>query len=560
VSNPLTGDLAHNNGAQIALTGTFSGVPGAPVEDKAAFNNFPYQYGVVERTFSEHKASELSDTLVSAYGTLPADLKAGAIQAAYEAALVAGNNGDYADGAPRYFTCQTCHMRPVTGKGCNKRPKTRYDLPLHDLTGGNYWIPEAIQYLDARGKLVLGGGLTPEQIAGMNDGKLRAAALSVTGDTVRIVNLTGHKLLSGYPEGRRMWLNIKWYDSSDALLREDGEYGGIEVFIDGVEVESILDLEGTNTKIYEAHGAITRQWANQLLGLGLPATLPVSFDRVTGEMTHTLADIADPTADPYHETFHFALNNHVAKDNRIPPYGMRYDKARVRNALPVPPAQYGSPGSGGTYDYFDVVSLNPPGGAVYAAIDLLYQPTSWEYIQFLYLANDRSVAFLADEGQNLLDAWLNTGMAVPYIMASAEWFAGGAPPPPPPPPPAAEIGVDSLATYKTEGKGKNQTLVPSVTFDAGDAVVIEATVTDGDAAPVSGATVEIAITGPEPANLTTGASDASGIAEATWNTSAPNKKGLGGTTPGTYTAQTTGVAATGYTWDGVPTSTTFTLE
>jgi hypothetical protein len=222
VSNPLTGDLAHNNGAQVPLApGSFSGVPGGPVEDKAAFNNFPYQYGVVERTFSEHKASALSDTLVSAYGTLPAELQAGAIQAAYEAALVAGNNGDYEDGAPRYFTCQTCHMRPVTGQGCNKRPRTRPDLPLHDLTGGNYWIPDAIQYLDARGKLVLGGGLAPEQIAGMNDGKLRAkqnlndaAALSVTGDTVRIVNLTGHKLLSGYPEGRRMWLNIKWYGGS----------------------------------------------------------------------------------------------------------------------------------------------------------------------------------------------------------------------------------------------------------------------------------------------------------------------------------------------------------
>jgi hypothetical protein len=61
VSNPAVGDLAHNNGAMTPLSaGTFSGVPGAAVEDKAAFNNFPYEYGVTERTFSEHVASDLS--------------------------------------------------------------------------------------------------------------------------------------------------------------------------------------------------------------------------------------------------------------------------------------------------------------------------------------------------------------------------------------------------------------------------------------------------------------------------------------------------------------------
>jgi hypothetical protein len=34
-------------------------------------------------------------------------------------------------------------------------------------------------------------------------------------------------------------------------------------------------------------------------------------------------------------------------------------------------------------------------------------------------------AFLANEGINLLNAWLNTGMAEPYVMASAVW---GSPP------------------------------------------------------------------------------------------------------------------------------------
>jgi hypothetical protein len=31
------------------------------------------------------------------------------------------------------------------------------------------------------------------------------------------------------------------------------------------------------------------------------------------------------------------------------------------------------------------------------------------------------VEFLANEGANLLDGWLNTGMAEPYVMASTTW-------------------------------------------------------------------------------------------------------------------------------------------
>ena len=64
--------------------------------------------------------------------------------------------------------------------------------------------------------------------------------------------------------------------------------------------------------------------------------------------------------------------------------------------------------------------LDPPSGWVSGTVSLLYQPTSWEYIQFLDLGNDRSVAFLADEGVNMLEAWIETGMAAPHTMATIE--------------------------------------------------------------------------------------------------------------------------------------------
>lgn len=433
VSNPAVGDLAHNNGTQPTGDAVVaSGVPGAPLDQKAAFNNFPYQYGVVERTFSEYYAGALSNTRVSNYTSLPADLKAGAVQAAFNSA-----GGNYLDGTPRYFTCQTCHMRAITGKGCNKAGvPTRSDLPLHDMTGGNTWMPDAIIYQNNAGTLRLGGGLTPTQISALNAGKSRAlqqlqlaASLSLTGNTLKVTNLTGHKLISGYPEGRRMWLNVKWYDDGGALLREDGKYGPLTVSLNGLpaQVNSLLNLSDPNTKVYEAHYGMTQEWANQLLTLGYAADLALTYDRLSGEVDYTLGQLAAQEPGTAHETFHFVLNNTILKDNRIPTYGMSYDQARVRNALPVPADQYGGAGAGSTYNYWDAVTLNPPTGAASAQINLLYQSTSWEYIQFLYRANNGQNAFLGSEGANLLQAWLNTGMASPQIMASTMW---GTPPAP----------------------------------------------------------------------------------------------------------------------------------
>lgn len=568
VSNPVTGDLAPGHGGQITSDPVVQGGLGSPVDAKAAFNYPPYMYGVVERTFSEYKASALSQTLVSNFTNLPADLQVetGALYVAYQAALAAGTGGNYADGDPRFFSCQTCHMKPVEGFGANKRGiPYRYDLPHHDFTGGNHWIGDLIKYQNANGQLRLGGGMSDVQLAATDAGKLRAekalteaGSLTVTGNDVKVTNLTAHKLISGYPEGRRMWLNIKWYDGvSPDPIRIDGEYGPIGVTVPNpaggpdVAVESIIDLYDPNTKIYEAHYGITQEWAATLSSVDSAYdALVVGYDRLTGLSDYTLADVKAQAPGTSHESFHFVLNNAVLKDNRIPPYGMRYDDARKRNSLPVPADQYGNPGPGGVYDYSDVFTLTPPAGAAYATIDLLYQGTSWEYIQFLDKANNKQNAFLGQEGTNLLEAWLNTGMAEPYVMASATW--GDVPVN------ESTVGTASLVTGLYSGKGNNVTFTATSTFTAGDDVAIQAQVNDENGQAVSGATVTLAISGPESATLT-GTSDATGLAELTWNTQAPKGKSAG-TAPGSYTATTTDVALTGSVWDGVATTASFTLQ
>ena len=674
VSNPVVGELAHNFGAMTTVgeVQTGSGDPG----DMVAFNNPPYRYGIVERTFSEYKSAQISQTLVDNYPSLPADLKGGVLEQVWNAATAEGaRSANYHNpDQPRYFSCQSCHLRPVTGTGANKHGvPVRVDLPLHDMTGGNYWMAEAIEYLDSQGKLRLGGGMTQEQISALEDGALRAreqlklaATLSLQQiggqDYVKVVNHTGHKLISGYPEGRRMWLHTTWHDQYGAVVREDGAWGvirdgnGNPVVVNGVKVKSLLDPDDTNTRVWQARMGMTQQWAEQLASAGVPSSLPLSYDRYTGAVTKTLGELAAATG-TVAETFHFALNNTVAEDNRIPPYGTSQALATKRNALPDSHFLDTDNAVLGDYRYYDLVPLNPPAEAVSADIELLYQPTSWEYIQFLWLANTGNNSFLAAEGDNMLDAWLHTGMAAPEVMASTTWGApttgctapvpdllsadaadksvalawtatAGADPlvgyrlyydqaqkgqqiadlecalgdctsytdtgltngqtycykvtsytascesefsapvlcatPNAPGQPDATVGAGSLQTgyWQTTGKGKNATtsFVTTDTFAAGDTVVVRATVLNQDGLPVSSATVAYLVTGPETRTLNSNPSDASGVAEASWNTQKPNRKGGGGTATGAYRIEVTDVTVTGYAWDNQRPFVTVTIQ
>lgn len=436
VSNPVVGDLAHNNGAQQPLPpGAASGDPNSPLEDKAAFQNFPHQYGVVERTFSEWKASAFETFPVNDFDSLPVALRTvgGAIETAFQQSVGDNPDANYADGTVRTYTCQTCHLHASTGRGSSiAGTPLRTDLPVHDLTGGSVWMPEVIQYQDAAGTLRMGGGLTATQIAAMQDGQARAlgrlqsAALLEAAQTgvdlgVRVTNLSGHKLISGYPEGRRMWLQLQWKDAGGQTIQTDGGYGPIGKVIsdaggDDHQVQSLIEPE--NTVVFEVHGAMDQAWAQALVDLGYPTDLALDYDRLTDAVTHTLGQLAASPPGTRWPTFRFVLNNTVTSDTRIPPYGMTYDEALERSILPVPESLFGDPGPGGTYDYFADVLYSIPDGAASVTVSLMYQQTSWEYIQFLNLANDGLSPFLGDEGANLVDAWANTGMAPPIVMAT----------------------------------------------------------------------------------------------------------------------------------------------
>lgn len=450
VSNPVTGDLAPAHGRQTGPlpSGAYVGTAGGAATEKAAFRNPPYAYGVEQRTYSEWVAGALGRTLVSAFASLPAELRREGGAPALVAEATASNGGDYADGTPRFYTCQSCHMRPAATLGC-QFSGPRSDLPVHDLTGANTFAPRAILWLDdaalhGASRLRLGGGLSAaqrvatEQAIARAEASLRSAASlelveppSVLANTVRVVNLTGHRLFTGYPEGRRIWLNVRWYDAAGALLREDGAYGPIAVAddLDGDPetpdfASTLLDPEGPHTHVWEVESGISPAWAAKLIGeLGADPATPLAYDRETGAVTATLADAAAASLESAGTpSFHLAWNDVVLHDDRIPPWRMDWSEARKRNALPVPETLYlpagQAPEPGAEYRHWDEVALDPPPDARRAQIALLHQTTSWEYVQFLWKANRRDDAFLATVGDDLLDAWHATGQAEPVAMAT----------------------------------------------------------------------------------------------------------------------------------------------
>ena len=275
-------------------------------------------------------------------------------------------------------TCQDCHLRDVAGKGCNDPgAPLRQDLPFHDMTGGSSWMPAVVAALYP----------TETDAAALAAGAARAVSMlekaatvdltvAAAGDsyraTVTVTNRTGHKLPTGYPEGRRMWLHVRARNAAGALVYESGGYDAAT----GVLAMAPVPV------VYEAH-----------LGLS-PA----------------LAGALGLSAGP---SFHFALNDTLHKDNRIPPLGFTNAAFEAFGGPPVDP---GFEGPGPRYpdgQNWDAPAFALPPSAVSIAATLYYQSTSTEYIEFLRDENTTNSA-----GDDMHDAWITHGRAAPVAMAT----------------------------------------------------------------------------------------------------------------------------------------------
>ncbi len=319
----------------------------------------------IERTFSEWRESAFNS-------------KAGVYAPQF------GGNKQYVS------TCQDCHMRDITGVGgvfFGSNYVTRDNMPLHDLTGANTWVPQIIPLHPVFSATFKNN---PARADALNYGVERArymlknaAALDVYRHdkqlVVTVANRSGHKLPSGYVEGRRMWLQVEGYDATGQMIYSSGKYDQDTGVLQGYQTDPAL-------KVYEVEQGLTTNWATQI---GLPPG----------------------------PSFHFALNNQVVNDNRIPPLGYTFEAFDESGAAPYTDGQP-DPNRYQDGQFWDTTFYDLPDGVVRGVVRLLYQTASKEYIEFL---RDENPYAGNNNGAVLYDLWQRSSRSQPELMAEYEF-------------------------------------------------------------------------------------------------------------------------------------------
>jgi len=279
--------------------------------------------------------------------------------------------------------CQTCHMPDAAGWVCSDFDPYRTDIAKHELAGANVWMSTVLRdlygtALDRVAAFDRAINLSLDQLQNRSATLALGVPSRLAGSgevtaTVRVTNLTGHKLPTGYPEGRRMWIQVTARDASGGVLYETGRY-------DDATAELIADPD---LVVYETrHG-------------------------VHGEGP----------------TFHLVRNDRIFLDNRIPPAGFVPEPRTepVGRTYPVLPD-----GSLAHWDERDFPIVVPDGtaGPVTVTASLWYQTASRGYVEFL---RDENVSgpdpldpdpMAPSRGEKIHALWEASGRSAPVLMRS----------------------------------------------------------------------------------------------------------------------------------------------
>lgn len=268
-------------------------------------------------------------------------------------------------------TCQDCHMPQAEAFGCNLPGfPLRNDLGAHSFAGSNTWVMRAIHALFDTSQSGLTDELVEASVARNRVMLEKASDLTLTqyGSTLRarLINQTGHKLPTGFPDGRRVWINVRFLDSGGELIAERGGYD--------LDSGRLID-DGDDTVVFET-----------ILGID------EAQSKLVGK--------------PVGKTFHFLLANTILKDNRIPPRGFS-------NTLAVQ-AQTASVGA--TYQngqhWYDA-DFPIPAPAREVVVTVYHQVTSGEFAEFLRDANTTD-----SQGDDIYALWQDHGGRLPTVMDS----------------------------------------------------------------------------------------------------------------------------------------------
>lgn len=292
---------------------------------------------------------------------------------------------DFAVAGDDFRSCQDCHMPAVADMpGCQDAVNTNSHPEggrRHDLVGANRFVLELLQQeYGAQGSgeipdIFFDFSLdrTDELLATAATLALEAPAdvhlgMGLDGLTATVTNETGHKLPTGYSEGRVMWIEVV------------ASYGDEVVWSSG-------------------------QWAD---GQG--------FER--DAQLRTYQAIAEEYGSG--ETFHLLLNNHWVEDTRIPPRGLQ------ANVETDPVGDRYTLQGDDTWPNFDVASyaFAPAEAVVDATPDDATDDTLDVRVRVLYLINTPEyIQFLADENQtntagaDVAMLFDTAGGATPMVLA-----------------------------------------------------------------------------------------------------------------------------------------------
>ena len=385
----------------------YEGEAGTPFTENGQFwiddgtpTQEPPRYGPYDDSFAPHPAEQSSYTTSSELCGTCHDLKNPLVELLDENGVSTGllfpEQLTYTEWANSAFAtegveCQDCHM-PDAGVdpafACNSFTPSRPVFPgepgvsRHDLAGANTFIPQVLkgEYGAALGREAAYDYTIARafEMLQQHSATLEVTAPTVTAEGgaaqvgVRVTNTTGHKLPTGYPEGRRMWIHLRVTDAQGATVFESGAY-------DDVTATLATDPQ---LRIYEAkHGQ-----------------------------------------DGEGPGFHLVLNNRIYFDSRIPPRGF----VPVPGSEPVGVEYPVQPdGSLAHWDETTYTFEVPEGvqGPLQVAATLRYQTASREYVEFLRDENvsgpdphDRNFPNAPSRGEKIHSFWTTYGKSAPVDM------------------------------------------------------------------------------------------------------------------------------------------------
>ncbi len=266
----------------------------------------------------------------------------------------------YAVPGPDFLSCQDCHMPAIPDKpGCTAHLNQHSHATggrRHDLVGANRFMVQILRdEYGSAGANLIADFFFDNTIAAIDEFLPTAATLEITappevdldvglsGLSVTVTNETGHKLPTGYSEGRIMWLEVT------------AEYAGQRVYSSGTWDPATGIEQDEQLRTYQAIG---ERWS-------------------------------DGT------TFHLLLNDHWVEDTRIPPRGLMPDLETdpVGDRYTVRPD--------GTWPHYDEHAYDFPAAPQIADVTPADNRDDelWVTVRLRYLINTPEyIDFLASEG------------------------------------------------------------------------------------------------------------------------------------------------------------------